>query len=82
MALHTKEGNRRTGSLMAPIKYFLLESTIVLLVVYMLTGGDIFSQHGLIMSILGLVYPLSKLPKFLKRAQLSNQYTALNRRYA
>ena len=76
----TKE--RRSGSLRAPMKYFLLESVAILLVVYIMTGGDVISVHGLIMGAIGLAYPLSKLPKYMKRAETSNRYNTIGKRYS
>ena len=81
MVASNKSKERRSGSLVTPIVYFSLESLIILLVVYIMTGGSIFTEHGFVMSIVGLAYPLYKLPRYYKRAQLSNSYNSLRRRF-
>lgn len=65
---------RRTCSKSAPFIYFALESMAILLVIYILTGGDIFSKYGLIMVFFGLFYPVLKLPIFVKRAFNCRRY--------
>ena len=45
----------------------------------MVTAGDIFSKFGLILTIMGLVYPALKLPTFIKRVVTCRNYAVLNK---
>ena len=78
--MKVKAEDRRTCSKTAPLIYFFLESSSILLVVYIITVGDIFSRLGLILSIIGLVYPIYKLPTFLKRVDQCKQYLKMQQR--
>ncbi len=78
--MKAKAEDRRTCSKVAPLLYFVLESSGILLVVYIVTGGDIFSRVGLILSIVGLVYPVYKLPTFLKRVDQCRHYLEMQKR--
>ena len=66
----------------APYTYFFLESVAILMLVYIITGGDMVSKLGLILSIVGLVYPAMKLPTFVKRVVTCRSYLALNKEHA
>jgi len=66
----------------APYTYFFLESVAVLMLVYIITGGELLSKLGLILSIVGLVYPAMKLPTFVKRVLTCKNYLALNKKRA
>ena len=78
--MKVKAEDRRTCSKTAPVLYFVLESLGILLLVYIVTGGDIFSRLGLILSIGGLVYPVYKLPTFLKRVDQCREYLKIKKR--
>ncbi len=74
-----KGREKRSCSLSAPFIYFFLESMLIVILVYMVTAGDIFSKFGLILTIMGLVYPALKLPTFIKRVVTCRNYAALNK---
>ena len=79
-----KQGSKekRSCSMSAPFTYFFLESVATLMLVYIITGGDMLSKLGLILSIVGLVYPAMKLPTFVKRVVTCKNYLALNKKRA
>ena len=68
---------KRTCSKSAPFVYFLLESSAIVLIIYIVTGGDLLSRFGLILMAMGLLYPALKLPKFLKRVVQCRGYRQL-----
>lgn len=73
------ESEKRTCSKIAPFIYFALESMAILLVIYIVTGGDIVSKLGLILAIFGLLYPALKLPKFIRRVVQCRTYRAMQK---
>ena len=75
-----ESSERRNCSKTTPILYFVLESLGVILLVYIITGGDIFSRLGLILSIGGMVYPVYKLPTFLKRVDQCRHYLKMQQK--
>ena len=77
---NVKTAERRSCSKTTPLLYFVLESLGVILFVYIITGGDIFSRLGLILSIGGLVYPVYKLPTFLKRVDQCRRYLKMQQK--
>jgi len=80
--MEVKAEDRRTCSKTAPLLYFVLESLGILLFVYVITGGNIFGRLGIILSIVGLVYPIYKLPTFLKRVDQCKRYLKMQQREA
>ena len=80
--MNVKAEDRRTCSKTAPLLYFVLESLGILLFVYVITGGNIFGRLGIILSIVGLVYPIYKLPTFLKRVDQCKRYLKMQQRKA
>ena len=78
--MEVKAEDRRTCSKTAPLLYFVLESLGILLFVYVITGGNIFGRLGIILSIVGLVYPIYKLPTFLKRVDQCKRYLKMQQR--
>ena len=78
--MNVKAEDRRTCSKKGPLLYFVLESLGILLFVYIITGGDIFGRLGIILSIVGLVYPMYKLPTFLKRVDQCRHYLKMQQR--
>ena len=75
-----KAEDRRTCSKTPAFIYFVLESTGIILLVYIITGGDIFSRLGLILSVMGLVYPIYKLPVFLKRVDQCKRFLKMEKK--
>ena len=80
MREQVKAEDRRTCSKTPAFVYFMLESLGMLLLVYIVTGGDILSRLGLILSVLGLVYPVYKLPVFLKRVDQCKHYLKMQKK--
>ncbi len=75
-----QESNEKRGcSIYAPFTYFFLESVAILMVVYIITGGEMISRLGIILSFMGLLYPAIKLPTFVKRVVTCRNFRALNK---
>lgn len=70
---------RRTCSKTAPFIHFFLESTAIVIFIYVVTLGDIFSRLGLILVVVGLVYPVAKLPVFVRRVAQCRRYMGMEK---
>jgi len=74
-----KAKERRTCSKKGPFIHFFLESTAIVIFVYVVTLGDIFSRLGLILVVVGLVYPVAKLPVFIRRVAQCRRYMGMEK---